>query len=564
MLEIASLAISLVLISIASMFFFMRRGLRYMQFLQQEGYEENRFLQWLLKHRAFDKRGSLVASTGLILTALFSISLPQMVITSAIVSAVLFYRGLREENPRTSGKVLLKLTERANRIFNTAQSCYGLLLLVLSSLEFLLFKRYAVPASWLTQLILIQLQPLILVLAKRLLDPQEKAVQSNFANEARSIIARVNPITIGITGSYGKTSTKVMLAEILNSVAPTFSTPGSINSYMGMTREIRERMKDFHRFAVIEIGAHYTGSIKRMCSLTPPSAAIITAVGEMHLERFGSLENLYKAKSELAQAVSADGILVCNGDYEKCRQMAKENPKRITLLYGLDQSKGNLDAYMYDIKASEKGSSFKIKFNDQVYDGFSKVLGKPLLSNALAAFTMTLALGCAPEVALAAIRNVKTEKNRLEPVRTTIGSLGNLSNGNQTKANASILRLNDAFNSNPVGFAAALEVMSQLPTGRKILVTPGMIELADRQEQENKNVAKQAASICDMVIVVGETNRSSIIAGLKEGGMPESKYKTKSSMKEALQYLASDFCQEGDVVLIENDLPDVYESIPKF
>lgn len=284
----------------------------------------------------------------------------------------------------------------------------------------------------------------------------------------------------------------------------------------------------------------------------------------MHLERFGDLETLYQAKSELAQAIPADGILVCNGDYETCRRMAKENPKRITLLYGLDKSKGQLDAYMYDLVTTEKGTCFKIEFKGQTYDGFTKLLSKPLLSNALGAFTMAAALGCAPEVALAAIRNVKTEKNRLEPVRTTLGALAPLSNGNQDKAGVPILRLNDAFNSNPVGFAAALEVLSQLPKGRKILVTPGMVELGERQEQENARLAKQAASICDMVIVVGETNQSALVNGLKEGAMPTEKYQTRTSMKEALQYLATSYCQEDDVILIENDLPDLYESIPKF
>lgn len=564
MLDIALWTISLLLIAGASMFFFIRRGLRYMQFLQQDGYEGKRFLNWIRKKKTYDRRGSLVAFAGFILTAAFSFSLPLLVAVSACLSGLLIFRATQEEDPRTSGKVLLKLTERATRIFNTAQSFYALLLLLLGSLEFFFFKHHAIQVFWLTQLILIQSQPFILVVAKILLDPQEKAIQAEFADEARNIIQRVKPITIGITGSYGKTSTKVILSEILNSVAPTFSTPGSINSYMGMTREIRERMKDFHRFAVVEIGAHYLGSIKRMCLLTPPSAGIVTAIGEMHLERFGSLETLYKAKSELAQAIPPDGILVCNGDYETCRRMAKENQKRITLLYGVDKSKGKLDSYMYDLVTSEKGTSFKIDFNGQIFEGFTKLLSKPLLSNALGAFTMAMALGCAPEVALAAIRNVKTEKNRLEPVRTTIGALSSLSNGNQSKASTPILRLNDAFNSNPVGFSAALEVLSQLPKGRKILVTPGMIELAERQEQENTRVAKQAAAVCDMVIIVGETNRHALVNGLKDGGLPTNKYQVLPNMKDALQYLATDYCQENDIILIENDLPDLYESIPRF
>lgn len=275
MLDVTLVILSLLLIFGASMFFFMRRGLRYMQYLQQEGYEGRRFLQWIGKNKTYDRRGSLIALCALILTTAFSFKLSFLITTSALMSTLLVYRATKEENPKTTGKVLLKLTERATRIFNTAQSCYALLLLVFASLEFFLLQKHAIQAFWLSQIVLMQLQPLILVLAKVLLDPEEQAIQSGFAEEARTVVQRVKPITIGITGSYGKTSTKVILSEILNSIAPTFSTPGSINSYMGMTREIRERMKDFHRFAVVEIGAYYSGSIKRMCSLTPPSASLL-------------------------------------------------------------------------------------------------------------------------------------------------------------------------------------------------------------------------------------------------------------------------------------------------
>jgi UDP-N-acetylmuramoyl-tripeptide--D-alanyl-D-alanine ligase len=322
-------------------------------------------------------------------------------------------------------------------------------------------------------------------------------------------------------------------------------------------------MRTGHRFAVVEMGAYYIGSIRRMCTLTPPDAAIITAIGGMHLERFGSPENVFKAKSELAQAVPADGILVVNGDNDYCRRVAKDNPKRITRIYGLDPSNGHLDAYMHDIEATADGTSFIIDFEGRSYKGFTKLLGKPMLGNILASFTMAVSLGLNPDLVIAAIRHVKTESNRLEPVKTTPASFIANANGKAIRQGR-VLRLNDAYNSNPVGFAAALEVLSQQKNGRRVLVTPGMVELGEKQFDENKKAAQLAAEVCDMVAIVGSTNRQALLDGLSQGGMPEEKIKKFDKMSEAFSFLGHDYCQDGDTVLIENDLPDLYETVPVF
>lgn len=564
--DLIATIIASILVAAAGLYFCRRRELRYLQFFQQEDYEGGRFLKWCKENCVFDTRGTFVVIVAITAVAgCMLIGRGATILVSSVCCAVLFYKAAMEENPLTTGKIKLKLTERASRIFDTSQSISALFQLAGTALWLIIFGKNALVLCWLNQLLLIQLQPLILVLAKVFLDPEEKALQSRFADEARNIVKNCHPTVIGITGSYGKTSAKVILTEILDSVAPTFSTPRSINSYMGVTREIRERMSSAHQFAVIEMGAYYLGSIRRMCGLTPPKVGIVTAVGQMHLERFGSTENLFQAKSELAQAVPSDGILVVNGDYELCRRMAKENPKRVTLIYGLDKSSGPLDAYMYDLVTSDKGTSFKIDYEGKTYEGFSKLLSKPLLSNALAAFTAAVALGCVPETVLAAMRNAKTESNRLEPVRTTLGALaGGAVNGNGKDLAGQVLRLNDAFNSNPVGFSAALDVLKEIPGGKKVLVTPGMIELGDRQNEENESAAKKAAMLCDLVVIVGRTNREALVSGLQAGGMSQDKYLVQDTMQEALRHLGKSYLSDGDVLLIENDLSDLYESSPKF
>lgn len=561
-------AVCLLVCITCSFYFFYRRGLRYLQFLQQEDYESQRFLDWLMERKAYDRRGSLSSAVGMVLNYILPLPFTFEIGLNILVALGLAYVAGLEEDPRTAGKLALKMTDRAKRIFNLACTIYFISVLTLvfyfaHDFQNASIAKVTMSAFWLIQLFAFFCEPLILALSNALLDPYEKDLQEGFANEARAKLKQVHPFVIGITGSYGKTSSKVILTDILNSVAPTFTTPRSINSYMGVTREIRERMAPKHKYAVIEMGAYYTGSIKRMCSLTPPNAALVTAVGAMHLERFGSQENVFKAKSELPEALPKDGILVINGDYEYCRKMAENNKDKRIYVYGLDEEKGPVDALMYDIEPTEKGTNFSIRWQGKVYTGSTSLLGRPMLSNALGTFTMACVLGLNPEVVLAVIRNVKTESNRLEPQRAAIGSLQAVRNGKPPR-DGIILRLNDAYNSNPQGFNGALEVLHRVSGGRKILVTPGMIELGEKQFEENKNCAKNAAAFCDLVVVVGATNKQALVEGLQEGGLKDEKLKQVGSMREALTFLAEDYCSDGDVVLIENDLPDLYEAVPKF
>jgi len=156
--------------------------------------------------------------------------------------------------------------------------------------------------------------PLLLIAANACLAPYERVVQNRYEADARRRIDEVRPFIVGITGSYGKSSTKAMLAHVLQFRAPTLAAPGSVNTLMGLTRHIREELVFGHRFLVVEMGAFRAGSIRRLCQLAPPSAGIITAVGDMHLERFGSLEEIVRAKGELAEAIAAGGWLVANAD----------------------------------------------------------------------------------------------------------------------------------------------------------------------------------------------------------------------------------------------------------
>jgi UDP-N-acetylmuramoyl-tripeptide--D-alanyl-D-alanine ligase len=534
--------IAVLISGIAVAYFVSKRLYRYLQFLQQEEYDARRFVRWILDNKAFDTKGSIAALSGFLIIFLSGfISLRIGAYVSFFIAVLLIVVVSREDDPRVSGKITLKLTDRAKRIYRFARAVALLYQCALCIVFALKFNTVNFAFFWLCQLCFIQATPVFLILAVAALAKEEKARQDAFLNEAKEKYKRIAPYTVGITGSYGKTSTKSLLGQISEvALGPTFWPQKGINTPMGITREIRERLEEGHSNAVIEMGAYRRGSIKHLCELTPPQAAIITAVGIMHLDRMGSADNVLLAKSELAQAVPDDGILVCNADNAGSLEIARRHPKKTTLLYGIE-TEDKVDARIKDISFAVEGTSFTVVWKGKDYSGFVPMHGRPALSNILASFCMAVAQGADPELVLASVRTLAPVNNRLEVKKTGVYT-----------------QINDAYNSNPVGFTAALEVLESLPAQRRILVTPGMIELGDSQYEENVKVAQNAGRFCDFVIVVGDLNRNALVEGLKKGGMSSENIFEIPLRDDALKFLASKV-QSGDLVLIENDLPDLYE-----
>lgn len=514
------------LVILSASYFLYKRELRCLRFFQQHEYNAKRYIAWIVEQRAFDTRGSFAA----IASAIF----PSLSIVSSII---LIYLATQEEDPRKSGKIKLKMTERACRIFR-ASCTLSLFALILTQIS---------PVSWWLLIALFQSAFLIIPFANFILQRGEGKRQKQFLAEAKAILAKADPYVIGITGSYGKSSTKDALGQILQiTLGPTFWPAKGVNTPMGITQEIRTHLKQGYKYAVIEMGAYQRGSIKRLCELTPPHAAIITAVGIAHLERFGSPENIYLGKSELAQSVPDNGLLVCNGDDVGARRMAREHAKNTTLLYGFDNSQNDLACYVSSFKVTMEGTLFTLHWKGMRLDGKTPLIGKAALSNILGAFTLACELGAEPEYVLAIISNLEPVNNRL-----------------QLDVDGKITYLRDAYNSNPVGFATALDVMKELPGQRRILMTPGFIELGPKQYEENERIGKMAASFCDLAIVVGTYNREALQVGLQKGGLAQEKVLLVDDRTKALATL-SNIRQDGDIILIENDLPDLFEANVKF
>ncbi len=505
-----------------------RRLMAYLRYFQQEGYEALRFVTWTRVRPLTDPAVWLS-----IVAVLLHDRTPVLALALFAAGAVLL--AWTQPDPRRTGKIPLRLTWRARRVLWVAALLAAAVWIAVAALR----APLDVVDGLLAAVVLLLLAPLTLVAANVLLTPYEASVQRTFEGDAARRLVAVHPFVVGITGSYGKSSTKAILAHMLQFKGPTLAASGSINTLMGVTRHVREDLVFGHQFMVVEMGAFRTGSIRRLCQLTPPAAGLVTAVGDMHLERFGSLDEIVKAKSELASAVPAGGLLVVNADSPGALRIARQATHCRVLLYG-ESSAEPLDTRLQRVQFERRGTTFVLMTRDRAYTCFTPLLGRPIILNLAGAFTLASALGVDPDLLVASLRTLRPVSNRLEVVEE-----------------AGVTWIRDAYNSNQFGFRAALEVAAALPATRRFLATPGVIELGTEQFEVNRALARQAAAVCDTTLVVSGTNREAFTAGYRDAGR-EANLVTVANRTEAFRWLR-ETVKQGDSVILENDLPDLYE-----
>ena len=517
--------------------FALRRLLTYLHLFQQEEYDNSRFLAWIAREWAFDRRLSF---------ALIAIGAMQMLQPYHTIPAWAFgaLAGLAcvavaafETDPRKTAKKRLAMTARATRIFAVA---LGLLAVV--AVAAALATGPLGLGLWLW-VVPVQLVPLALVGGNLLLAPAEKKTQQRYWNEARDVLRRVDPMVVAITGSYGKTSVKHILGHVLETAAPTLITPGSVNTAMGIARVIRERLQPHHRYFVVEMGAYGPGSIRRLCALTPPQMSLVTAIGMAHYERFKSLETVAEAKFEIAEAAVAQGGKVIAPaavlDFAGPRRFADAHPGALLLVGGGE----NAAADIIDMRQGVDGIAVTVTWQGRHYELRAPLFGLQQGKNLALAFAAACTLGLAPEDVVASLRSTPQIAHRLEVKR---------------EANGATL-IDDAYNSNPVGFAAALEVLDVLrrPGGRRILVTPGMVELGAAHDAEHRRIGRLAADHVDVLVAVAPHRVAPLAASFAEAA-PTAEIVSCPGFAEAQAWMARNVAT-ADVVLLENDLPDLLE-----
>lgn len=378
---------------------------------------------------------------------------------------------------------------------------------------------------------------LIVLVSAFINSPVEKLVRNRYINEAKRIIAsrKKNLVVIGITGSYGKTSTKYFLAKILSKKYNVLMTPASYNTTMGVVKVIRENLKPSHEVFICEMGARRKGEIKEICDIVLPDHAIITSVGPQHLETFGSIENIIETKLELALAVGNKGYTVVNGDNDYLYSRYKSE----NIYYGIDNDKADVKAK--DVTLSDKGTTFAANLDGNEISLCTRLIGKHNVQNILACVALAHKMGVDSTDIAIAVRTLEAVPHRLELIDA-----------------GKITIIDDSFNSNPSGSAFALDALSSFD-GVKILVTPGMIELGEKQKELNENFGKKAAEVCDYIYIVGKYNYESIYSGIASKEFDMSKVISVSRPEQAVDEARRILTDKKVYVLLENDLPDNFE-----
>lgn len=436
-------------------------------------------------------------------------------------------------------KIPLKYTPRVKRLFITSIIMY----IVLSLLSSITLKNLPFKFTALILQAIHFIPAYIIILANKINAPIEKSINEKFINEARQILkSKKDMKVIGITGSFGKTSMKNAVSRLLEGDYNLIKTPGNYNTTLGVVITIRNEMTPLHDLFVCEMGAKGVGEIKEICDLVEPDIGILTSIGPMHLESFGSLENIEKTKFELIDSLDENGIAVLNYDNEIIKNH-KIKGKKI-LSYAIE----NEDALYrpYNITTSYKGSKFLMKLpgDKKEYEFDTKLLGAHNVLNIAGAIAVAHHLGMDGDKIIQRVRMIEQTPHRLELKRTNFG-----------------LMIDDAYNSNPTGSKAAIDVLSQFE-GLKILITPGMVELGEKQDEENYKFAKYASKFCDYIFLVGKVHTLPLQNGINEeiqrGSFDKNRLFVVNNINDAIEQVTNIKSDLEKIVLFENDLPDNY------
>lgn len=369
--------------------------------------------------------------------------------------------------------------------------------------------------------------------------PIEKGISEMYFQDAKRMLdSRPDLIKIGITGSYGKTSVKFILGTILQEKFQTLITPSSFNTPMGLTKVIRSSLLPSHQVFVAEMGARHVGDIRELCRLVHPTYGAITSIGPQHLDTFKTIERIRDTKYELMEALPAGGCCFFVEDHGIERALYDRTEKEKWLV-SLEPEVG-ADVWAENMETGPFGSRFLLCTKGDRILCETRLLGRHNIQNILLAAAICLKLGMS-------LRQISRGITRLQPVEHRLQLI---------PKPGGVTIIDDAFNSNPHGASAALEVLRNFP-GRRIIITPGMVELGEQETVYNRNFGEEMAGSVDICVLVGPKHTSPIREGLISKGFPEENIHTVRSLQEAADVLGR-MERSGDTVLFENDLPDNY------
>ncbi len=358
---------------------------------------------------------------------------------------------------------------------------------------------------------------------------------------------------IGITGSYGKTSTKMILHELL---PKSLITPKSFNTLFGIYKVVDYELNDHYRFFVCEMGAYKRGDVKEFCQLALPNIGVLTGINEQHLERFGSIENTIQAKFEILAGTTSGGTCIVNLDNQLVREnlpgvIDKLRRANITLIGYTTEGQQSTECKeilaIRNWKIENGHSICELIYKDSNFSIKTALLGRGHLSNILASTAVCLSAGEPINEIIARIARLKQIPHRLE-LRSTPG----------------LSILDDTYSSNPTGFRESLDVLAKFNNSafgsdaKKVLITPGIVELGEKAIEIHKELGTIAGKLCDEIVLVGKSKQiEAMQEGILQTGFQASKI-IRLPGRNKVQELLRDRANSHEVILMENDLPDQY------
>lgn len=365
------------------------------------------------------------------------------------------------------------------------------------------------------------------ILAYLITLPFETLNNARYVNRARKKLDEINAVKIAITGSAGKTSCKEILKKILEKKYKVLATVGNYNTPMGLALTMKNYAGE--EVIIAEMGARRKGDIKKLAEIFKPRYAIMTGVTYQHVASFGNIDRVYRTKKELIDSLPSNGVATFNGENEFARRMYYECQAK-KILVGFH----NEDVVAKDVSVSKNGSEFCVYGMGKPFPLSTRLLGKHNIQNILLCVAIATELGVNRQDIIDAIKEIAPIKHRLEVIETN-----------------KLTIIDDSYNANVIGTREALNVLSSFK-GRKVVFSQGIVELGRLQEKINVELGEYIARVADLVLLTGE-NASYIHKGLNDMHF-DGKIIEYKSFKEA-QSALKDVLKEGDVLLIQNDVP---------
>lgn len=389
--------------------------------------------------------------------------------------------------------------------------------------------------------------------------PLEKYNKSKvilISKERINLLKNAKLKVIGITGSYGKTSTKTFTNQLLACKYKSYATPKSYNTLWGIAQPLQKKavfnvvqdtlqyLEKETEYFLVEMGAYFYGEITTLCTAFPPDIALLTGISSVHLERFKTIDNIIKAKSEILYGLKTDGTAIVNADNRYTRKIIIKPPRQDIKIISYGTWKNS--TYRLEIlQMTKEGTDFVIYFENQNHKMRTPIIGVGNIVNLTGAIATAHSQDISWEDIIKTVKTLSPAESRMEITDNGTG----------------LLLINNGYSSNIPSFKQSLQTLSIFDSTYKVLVTPGIFELGEQTYEIHKKLGKKITENIDLVILVKNKKTNDQIRGLREG-MKESNYPDSKIVEiDRIEQFYDQVSQRGllpSVVLFENDVPDIY------